>query len=216
VKRFLLLILFASMAQAEVFVRNHDANSVVLAPICIPAISGQGWATVDFDTTSLNVTIIASGDGAYQAFDYTGGNIDNGPADFTWGNPAASAIEIDAISTGAAAGCISLSILDTVMAVSGATEWSITFTDGESALMDHQAFIRQDSWDRICEDQGTYTCRQVMSVVLAEAAGVATYTSGTRTWVVSSPDGGETRLTLVYGAELDGDRSTSTPAPMTN
>ena len=71
-------------------------------------------------------------------------------------------------------------------------------------------------WAISCEDQGAgYTCQEAMSIILAEAAGVATYTSGTRTWVVSSPDGGETRLTLVYGAELDGDRSTSTPAPMT-
>jgi len=71
-------------------------------------------------------------------------------------------------------------------------------------------------WGYTCEDQGaTYTMQECMSIILAEAAGVATYTSGTRTWVVSDPSGSETRLTLVYGAELDGDRSTSTPAPMT-
>ena len=71
-------------------------------------------------------------------------------------------------------------------------------------------------WAIQCEDQGsTYTCREAISVLLAEAAGTAVYTSGTRTWVVKDPSGTETRLTLVYGAELDGDRSTSTPAPAT-
>ena len=139
----LFLIFLCSSAQAsEIFERDHDQNSVVLAPICVPSLSGQGWATVDFNTTSLNITIIASGDGAYQTFDYSGVNIDDGPADFTWGNPPASAIEIDAITTGAASGCISLSIRDEVLAVVSATEWSITFTDGEVALMDHEAFIR--------------------------------------------------------------------------
>lgn len=67
-----------------------------------------------------------------------------------------------------------------------------------------------------CEDQnGGYTVQECLSILLAEAAGTAVYTSGTRTWVVSDPSGTETRLTLVYGAELDGDRDTSTPAPIT-
>ncbi len=71
-------------------------------------------------------------------------------------------------------------------------------------------------WDIQCEDQAPgYTCREAMSLILAEAAGTAVYTSGTRTWVVKDPSGTETRLTLVYGAELDGDRTTSTPAPFT-
>lgn len=71
-------------------------------------------------------------------------------------------------------------------------------------------------WDFICEDQGvTYTMQECMSIILAEAAGTAVYTSGTRTWVVKDPSGTETRLTIVYGAELDGDRDTSTLAPLT-
>ena len=71
-------------------------------------------------------------------------------------------------------------------------------------------------WNVICEDQGTpVTCRELLSILLAEAAGTAVYTSGTRTWVVKDPSGTETRLTIVYGAELDGDRDTSTLAPMT-
>ncbi len=71
-------------------------------------------------------------------------------------------------------------------------------------------------WAVQCEDQGsTYTCRELLSILLAEAAGTAVYTSGTRTWVVKDPSGTETRLTLLYGSELDGDRTTSTLAPMT-
>ena len=71
-------------------------------------------------------------------------------------------------------------------------------------------------WAVTCEDQGTpLTCREAMSILLAEAAGTCVYTSGTRTWVCKDPSGTETRLTIVYGAELDGDRTTSTPAPMT-
>ena len=71
-------------------------------------------------------------------------------------------------------------------------------------------------WAVQCEDQGAgYTAQEIMSLLLAEAAGTAVYTSGTRTWVVKDPSGTETRLTVIYSAELDGDRSTSTPAPMT-
>ncbi len=71
-------------------------------------------------------------------------------------------------------------------------------------------------WAVECEDQGSgYTAQEIMSLLLAEAMGTAVYTSGTRTWVVKDPSGTETRLTVVYSAELDGDRSTSTPAPMT-
>lgn len=67
-----------------------------------------------------------------------------------------------------------------------------------------------------CEDQGSgYTVQECLSILLAEAAGTATYTNGTRTWVVSDPSGTETRLTIVYGVDADGDRSTSTPAPVT-
>ncbi len=71
-------------------------------------------------------------------------------------------------------------------------------------------------WAVQCEDQGAgYTAQEIMSLLLAEAAGTSVYTTGTRTWVVKDPSGTETRITVVYGAELDGDRVTSTPAPMT-
>ena len=89
---------------------------------------------------------------------------------------------------------------------------AITGSDGATiSTLSIQAF-----WDIQCEDQGAgLTCQEAMSILLAEAAGTAVYTSGTRTWVVKDPSGSETRLTLVYGVELDGDRTTSTPAPMT-
>lgn len=67
-----------------------------------------------------------------------------------------------------------------------------------------------------CEDQGGgLTVQECLSILLAEAAGTATYTSGTRTWAVSDPSGTEVRITLVYGSELDGDRSSSTLTPVT-
>jgi len=71
-------------------------------------------------------------------------------------------------------------------------------------------------WNFQVEDQGGgYTAKEVMSILLAEAAGTAVYTAATRTWQVKDPSGGETRFTIVYGGELDGDRVTSTPAPVT-
>jgi len=71
-------------------------------------------------------------------------------------------------------------------------------------------------WGISCEDQGSgYSCREVMSLLLAEAMGTCTYTTGTRTWSCADPSGGETRFTLIYGTDLDGDRTSSTPTPFT-
>ena len=68
----------------------------------------------------------------------------------------------------------------------------------------------------MAEDQGSaYSAREVLSLLLSEAMGTCTYTTATRTWVCKDPSGTETRFTLVYGTELDGDRSSSTPAPVT-
>lgn len=78
------------------------------------------------------------------------------------------------------------------------------------------ATAANEIWGVACEDQGGgYTCQEAMSLLLAEALGTCTYTSGTRTWVCADPSGTETRFTLVYGVELDGDRTSSTPAPIT-
>ncbi len=98
----------------------------------------------------------------------------------------------------------------------GANEFATGAFDANALAADAATEIGTASWNIICEDQGsTYTCRELLSILLAEAAGTAVYTSGTRTWVVKDPSGTETRLTIIYGAELDGDRTTSTPAPMT-
>jgi hypothetical protein len=71
-------------------------------------------------------------------------------------------------------------------------------------------------WDEVAEDQGsTYSAREVLSVLLSEATGTCTYTSGTRTWVCNDPGGNETRLTIQYGTNLDGTRTSSTLAPVT-
>ncbi len=229
----------------------HDADSQAFQ-LCVPELVGEEWFALDFDTASLNITIAAIG-GIYTTFDYSGGNIDDGPTDKTWGNPTTSAIEIEALSVGATTGCVLLSVRDEVFAVANASKWSITVSDGGSALMDQEFIIFASVADSIeskvdtvdtnvdsilvdtgtagvvltaaanaaiwaieCEDQApALTCREAMSIILAEAAGTAVYTSGTRTWVVKDPSGTETRLTIVYGAELDGDRTTSTLAPMT-
>lgn len=71
-------------------------------------------------------------------------------------------------------------------------------------------------WATQCEDQnGGYSCAEVMSVLLSEAVGTCTYTTGTRTWVCEDPGGLETRFTIIYNSALDGGRDTSTPAPFT-
>lgn len=70
------------------------------------------------------------------------------------------------------------------------------------------------SWLAYCEDQGSRTCQEVASILLAEAVGQCSYTVGTSTWVCTDPEGNETRFTLVYGTD-PGDRTDSTLAPMT-
>jgi len=71
-------------------------------------------------------------------------------------------------------------------------------------------------WTASCEDQGGgYSCQEAVSLLLAEAMGTCTYTPGTRTFVCNDPSGTEVRFTLVYGAALNGDRSSSTPTPFT-
>jgi hypothetical protein len=78
------------------------------------------------------------------------------------------------------------------------------------------ADVGPEIWATNCEDQnGGLSCAEAMSVLLSEAVGVCTYTSGTRTWVCSDPSGTETRFTMVYDVALDGSRTSSTPAPFT-
>ena len=392
----LLALVFTSTANSgTLFYRAHDANSVILGPICVPEDEGKIYlAALDFDTANLVIEIYASGDGVDTNFTYTGGNIDNyaGETPPAWGNPTTSAVEVEADDD-----CIRLHIRDEVLAVTSATEWTITFSDGGVLIMDHSvqvlalstsADLQADAqiganaalvannldhfmkvavtggdvvdnsalarltsddatadWDSFnnttdsleanqiavaaidsalataqvdlnlitggsgviidtdaigaaqlsasasaeitddwetqsqadptgfrvnvlevagtsqtandnsadinliladtgtdgvvlaansitataladtataeiwavqCEDQsGGYTCREAMSLLLAEAMGTCVYTSSTRTWVCKDPSGTETRFTVVYGTDLDGDRDTSTPAPMT-
>ena len=68
------------------------------------------------------------------------------------------------------------------------------------------------NWDVCIEDADTcLSAREIMCVLLAEAAGRGDYTPGTSTWVVADPSNTQTRLTLVYGTD-DGDRTSSTIA----
>ncbi len=83
-------------------------------------------------------------------------------------------------------------------------------TYGASGLHDAVSWLAQ------CEDQdGTYTCQEIMSVLFSALAGVCTYTSGTRTLACQDPSGTETRFTMVLGTALDGDIDSSTVTPFT-
>lgn len=286
----LLLLPCFSFAQDYTFFRAHDANSVVLGPICMMDVADDDCVAVPFGFTSLTITIGTQAAGVYTVFNYTGGNIDDAPAS-GWGNPAASAIEVHDVSTGALTASY-LHLRDEVLASAGSTEWTIVISDGGSVIRDtivqvlaistsadNQSDITaalasydaptnseldartilaanystatnlqtvddnvdtvlanvgsiltsvdtdgvelsttavQAIWDLNCEDQnGGITCQEAMSIMLAENIGTCVYTASTLTWVCKDPSNTETRFTLVYGTELDGDRTTSTPAPMT-
>ena len=129
---------------------------------------------------------------------------------------AGGAITSSEISAGAiTAGAIASDAITSAKIASSAIGSSELATDaiGSAQLA---ASALDEIWNEVAEDQGsTYTAREVLSLLLSEAMGTCTYTQGTRTWVCSDPSGTETRFTLVYGTELDGDRSSSTPAPVT-
>jgi hypothetical protein len=137
IKRILLLTLLIPTLgyTGELFYRVNGDTSVTIGDICVPAADGIGIYALDFNTTNLTIDISAQGDGVDNAvFTYTGVNIDDyddtPPA---WGNPVASAIELEV----QASNCIKLHIRDEVFAVSNATEWSIRFTDSTTdAIMD--------------------------------------------------------------------------------
>ncbi len=121
-----------------IWYRVHDADSVVIGPVCVPELAGEEfYGALDFNTASLTITIYASGNGVDTSYSYTGGNIDDydgtPPA---WGNPTTSAIEVEADDD-----CIRLHIRDEVFAVTGATEWSINISDGGTLLMDWQGQV---------------------------------------------------------------------------
>jgi len=135
-KKVILLALFltASANAGTLFYRAHDADSVIIGPVCVPELAGeQYYGALDFDTSGLVIDVYASGNGVDTSFSYTTTNIDN--YDGTppnWGNPPASAIEVEADDD-----CVRLHIRDEVFAVSNATEWTINFTDAGVLLMDH-------------------------------------------------------------------------------
>ena len=78
------------------------------------------------------------------------------------------------------------------------------------------ADVGPEIWATQCEDQnGGISCAEAMSLLISEAMGTCTYTSGTRTWACNDPSGTESRFTIVYDPALDGGRTTSTPSPFT-
>ena len=138
-KKLLLLLLLPIQALAgDIWYRAHDANSIVIGPVCVPELVGEEYyGALDFDTSNLVITIYASGDGIDTAFVYTGGNIDN--ADSTppaWDNPTTNAIGVEADDD-----CIRLHLRDEVLAVTSATEWAIIISDGGVLLMDYKGQI---------------------------------------------------------------------------
>lgn len=69
-------------------------------------------------------------------------------------------------------------------------------------------------WNEFCEDQGSRTCREAMSILLSEAVGRCDYNPGTSTWTCNDPENTEARFTIVYGTD-PGDRTSVTLTPMT-
>jgi hypothetical protein len=133
-----LLLISAIVHAGPTFFRAHDADSVILGPVCVPEDEGIiDYAALDFNTASLTITIYASGDGVDTSYVYTGANIDDydgtPPA---WGNPAASAIEVEADDD-----CVRLHIRDEVFAVTNATEWLIKLSDGGTLIMDWEVQV---------------------------------------------------------------------------
>jgi hypothetical protein len=205
---FLLLFVAGIADAANGFIRAHDADSVVLGPICVPEFAGPEFYDVDYDTTGLTITIYASGDGVDTSYTYTGANIDDydgtPPA---WGNPAASAVEVEDDDE-----CIRLHIRDEVFAISGATEWTIKFTDGANDnIMDYEVVVSTHDgiWERICEPNGSRQCGDILAWLLSEAMGECDYNTGTSTYTCSDPEGTGTRFQVVYGTD-PGDRTSST------
>lgn len=70
--------------------------------------------------------------------------------------------------------------------------------------------------DQVAEDQdGGYSAKEVLSLLLSEAIGDCTYTSGTRTWVCDDPSGTEQRFSIVLDVALDGTRGSVSATPAT-
>jgi hypothetical protein len=192
---------------------------------------GQDWVTItvsDGQTTIMDFTrLLFLREGQVRAIDNdvitAGAMAANAIGNSELGTDAISAAKIAAGAIGnseIAAGAIGSSELGTgaidadsiaanaITAAKIATD-AITADELSAAAID-------EIWDEMAEDQGSvYSAREVLSLLLSEAIGTCVYTQGTRTWVCKDPSNTETRFTLVYGTELDGDRSTSTPAPVT-
>ena len=184
-RKLLLFLLLPIQAFAgDIWYRAHDADSVILGPVCVPELAGEEYyGALDFDTASLTVTIYASGDGVDTSYAYTGGNIDDydgtPPA---WGNPTTSAIEVEADDD-----CIRIHIRDEVLATTSATEWAIILSDGGTLLMDYkgQVLALADSADNVADVTSalnTYDppknaemeARTVVSASYATASGQST------------------------------------------
>jgi hypothetical protein len=147
-------------------------NSVKVGPYCVPELVGEQYAEIAFNTSSLTVTILAQGISAHTLFTYTGGDIDDGPGTFAWGNPTTGAIEIDDITTaGALAPCFVISIRDDVIDTSGAETFAIGVTDGGSALMDTtEKIIVLSGSTELRADIGAELDERALDKVASEAA----------------------------------------------
>ena len=135
-KRLLLLSLFIPIfADAAPRFREHDSDSVIVGPFCVPDILGAVIeSTMDFDLTSLTITITPNT--AIAGFTYTTTGIINVAVPDTWEDPAAGEIGVDKSTVGANNGCVVLHLRDEVLAVADAAEWMVGFSDGGSAIMD--------------------------------------------------------------------------------
>lgn len=210
--RYLLLtlVLLASVANAEIFYRAQGATSVTLGDICVPAADGVEIFALDFNTTNLTINISAQGDGVDNAiFTYTGVNLDDydgtPPA---WGNPPASALELEA----QADGCVKLHIRDEVFAVTNATEWSIRFTDSTTdAIMDWhvQVLDLANESDMQTAAAAAITAADLVDNTDLEARSLlaASYATASALATVDSAIGGtlDANLVSISGCTITGD-----------
>ena len=216
-RKLLLLLLPIQAFASDIWYRAHDADSVILGPVCVPELAGEEYyGALDFDTASLTVTIYASGDGVDTSYSYTTTNIDNydgtPPA---WGNPTTSAIEVEADDD-----CIRLHIRDEVLATTSATEWAIIVSDGGTLIMDYkgQVLALADSADNQADmtaslnayDPPTNTemiARTTTTATYATAAGQST-TQGKVDAVQSTSNNVEADTTVIgapVGASISAD-----------
>lgn len=72
--------------------------------------------------------------------------------------------------------------------------------------------IATETWDTICETQGSIQCDQLLSLLGAEAFGEGDAPTDGSNWTLSTPNGVATRIVITYGTD-NGDRTSISLTP---